>query len=128
MNLMCQINVEDLRFYSYHGFYEEEQLLGNEYLVSIEVSLPLDSSINDDLKNTINYESLYNIAKTEMKIPRKLLETVAHAILIQTKAQCHEIFAIKVKISKVNPPFGGDLAKSTIILTWENSPAENEFQ
>lgn len=126
MNLMCQIEVEDLRFYSFHGFYKEEQVLGNEYLVSIKVTLPLQSHLNEDINNTINYENLYNIAKTEMAIPRKLLETVAQSILVQTKEQCHNAFSIKVKICKINPSFGGDQAKSTIILTWGNNPSENE--
>lgn len=127
MSLMCQIKVEDLRFFSYHGFYADEQLLGNEYFVSIAVDLPLKSPINDDLENTLNYEELYEIAKTEMAIPRKLLESVAQDILLKTKSKCQNPAAIKIKICKVNPPFGGDQAKSIITLSWENNDSENDF-
>jgi dihydroneopterin aldolase len=118
MELMCCIKVKDLRFYSYHGFYQEEQILGNEYFVSIETLLPLQSQLNDNLENTLNYESLYEIAKTEMKRSQKLLETVASNILHQALKLNSNIEKIKVEICKINPPFGGDKAKSEIELTW----------
>lgn len=118
MELLCRVKVKDLRFFSYHGFYPEEQILGNEYFVSIELSFPLQSSLNDDLKNTINYEDLYAIAKTEMNSPQKLLETVASNILNKALTQSDDIEQIKVNVCKINPPFGGDKAKSEIELTW----------
>ena len=118
MKLACCIKVKDLRFYSYHGFYPEEQILGNEYFVSIEVLFPLQSPLNDKLENTLNYEDLYSIAKKEMKTPQKLLENVASNILNKVRTKGDDIEKIKVNICKVNPPFGGDKAKSEIEITW----------
>src|SRR5690554_5457345 len=119
MELMCRVRVKDLRFFSHHGFYPEEQILGNEYFVSIELSFPLqNTTLNDDLKNTINYEDLYEIAKKEMNSPQKLLETVASNILNKALTQSDDIEQIKVTVCKINPPFGGDNAKSEIELTW----------
>lgn len=118
MDLTCCIKVKDLRFFSYHGFYPEEQILGNEYFVSIEVLFPLQSPINDQLENTLNYEDLYAIAKKEMKKPQKLLETVASNILNKVHRKDDNIEQVKVNICKVNPPFGGDKAKSEIEITW----------
>lgn len=119
MELMCRIKVKDLRFFSYHGFYPEEQILGSEYFVSIEVLFPMRSPLNDELKNTLNYETLYAIASTEMKSPQKLLETVASNILNKALTKSVNIEHIKVNICKINPPFGGDKATSEIELTWE---------
>lgn len=119
MEVMCRIKVKDIRFFSYHGFYPEEQILGNEYFVSIEVLLPLQSPLNDELKNTLNYETLYAIAETEMKIPQKLLETAAINILNKALTKSEIIEQIKVSICKINPPFGGDKAKSEVELTWK---------
>ena len=118
MELTCCIKVKDLRFFSYHGFYPEEQILGNEYFVSIEVLFPLQSPLNDKLENTLNYEDLYTIAKKEMKSPQKLLETVASNILNKICTKSDHVEQIKVSICKINPPFGGDKAKSEIEITW----------
>jgi dihydroneopterin aldolase len=120
MDIMCCIKVKELRFFSHHGFYPEEQILGNEYLVSIEVSFPFTHSIDDKLENTINYEILYEIAKKEMRNPQKLLETVASNILNETllKSDIDSTEKIKVNICKINPPFGGDKAKSEVELIW----------
>lgn len=118
MGLTCCIKVKDLRFYSYHGFYPEEQILGNEYFVSIEVLFPLQGPLNDKLEDTLNYEDLYAIAKKEMKTPQKLLETVASNILNKVCTKGDNIEQVKVNICKVNPPFGGDKAKSEIEITW----------
>lgn len=118
MGITCCIKVNDLRFFSHHGFYPEEQILGNEYFVSIEVQFLLQSPLNDELKNTLNYEDLYAIAKKEMANPQKLLETVAGKILNNTRKKSNNIEQIKVNICKINPPFGGDKAKSEIEITW----------
>ena len=121
MELLYTIKVKDLRFFSYHGFYPEEQILGHEYRVSIEVGIPLFESLGDDLANTLNYEDLYGIAQLEMAVPQKLLETVAKNILIKTRLKGEHASHIMVSICKINPPFGGDLAKSEIILNWKSN-------
>lgn len=127
MDRMCCIKVKELRFFSRHGYYPEEQILGNEYFVSIEVCFFLPDSINDRLENTLNYENLYNIAKEEMEKPQKLLETVAENILsrILAKRDTDTTEKIKVSVCKINPPFGGDKAKSEVELTWTRKQ-ENE--
>lgn len=118
MGIVCSIKVKDLRFFSHHGFYPEEQILGNEYLVSIEVSFRFENSIEDKLENTINYEDLYTLAKTEMGSPKKLLETVAGNILNKILLESFSAESIKISICKINPPFGGDQAKSEVDLIW----------
>ena|SRR5690554_2325614 len=118
MGIVCSIKVKDLYFFSHHGFYPEEQILGNEYSVSIAVTFPLGSSFDDKLESTINYEDLYRIAKVEMDKPQKLLETVANNILNKTQIESVNAENIIVSVCKVNPPFGGDKAKSEVKLIW----------
>jgi len=113
-----QVALEDLRFYAYHGYYPEEQVLGNEFVVAIRVVFERHASGSDELVNTINYEKLYQIAKDEMKIPRKLLETVADSILSRLRGDFSFICEAEVQIIKNNPPFGGDRAKASVILSW----------
>lgn len=118
MGKIVQVNLEDLRFYSYHGFYPEEQILGNEYFVNIKTSFDGSKLMDDELENTINYEQLYSIATIAMKNPRKLLETVADEILENIKLEFQYLTSIEVSICKVNPPFGGDKAHARAVIIW----------
>lgn len=117
-----QIALIDARFFAYHGYYPEEQVLGNEFMVDICVTFDKDGHARaDDLRHTVNYEQLYDIAKTEMQQPRKLLETVADAMLNRIKADFPFVLIVQVSITKHNPPFGGDQAKAQVMLKWNRN-------
>src|SRR5690606_32101904 len=118
MGKIIQVNLEDLRFYSYHGFYPEEQILGNEYFVNIKTSFESPKLKDDELENTVNYEQLYSIATIAMKNPRNLLETVADEIQENIKLQIQYLTRIEVSICKVNPPLGGDKAHARAVIIW----------
>ena len=69
---MYTISLNNLEFHSFHGFYQEENLIGNTFLVEIVVELNDFNFSIEELTTTVNYETLYQIAKEEMAIPRKL--------------------------------------------------------
>ena len=115
MNIVA---VEGMRFYAYHGFYEEEQILGNNYLVDVYVETDFTKAKEeDDLSGTVNYEAIYNTTKRVMAINAKLLEHVGQKIAVSLKQQFEAIQKITVRVSKLNPPFGGDVARSFIEIT-----------
>jgi len=120
MGKIVQVNLEDLRCYSYHGFYPEEQILGNEYSVDIKTSFDKPKLKDDQLENTVNYEQLYALATTAMNNPRKLLETVADDLLEKIKFAFPHLTGIEVSICKKNPPFGGDRANAKVAIIWHN--------
>ena len=44
-----------MHFYAHHGFFDEEQKIGNEFLVTITINLDLDSpQLTDNLEDTLN--------------------------------------------------------------------------
>ena len=51
-----------------------------------------------------------------MAIPSKLLEHAAGRILAALKDTFPQLLAIELKLSKLNPPFGGDVYSASIIL------------
>ncbi|SEL16039.1 dihydroneopterin aldolase [Parapedobacter koreensis] len=118
-NIQQTVALTALRFYAYHGYYPEEQVLGNEFTVAIRVKFDKQHDGQEDLQNTVNYETLYTIAKTEMQQSRKLLETVAEAMLGRIRKDFPVVSEIEVSICKNHPPFGGDHAKAAVSLTWE---------
>jgi dihydroneopterin aldolase len=114
---MITISIHGAEFFAYHGFYPEEQKLGNKFLVDIEVSfLPLTNMKEDKISNTVDYEQLYNMIDEQMKHTRKLIETVAQAIVDQIKDNFPVVEKIQISIKKLNPPFKGKVDYSCIVI------------
>lgn len=113
-----KVSLEGVRFFAYHGFYPEEQILGTEFIIDVDTELEVYSSGEDEISNTVNYENLFKIVSDEMKTPRKLLETVAHGILERIRHEYLAVKGIRVLIRKMHPPLGGDVKNSAIELTY----------
>ncbi|MFD2872208.1 dihydroneopterin aldolase [Mucilaginibacter ximonensis] len=113
------IALHGVEFFAYHGFYPEEQKLGCYFTVDIEVDfIPVGDISEDNLDNTVNYEKLYEIACEEMKIARKLIETVAQNIMDGIVKQYSFVNTIKLTIHKLNPPLGLKTKSSSVTLTY----------
>ena len=116
---MIKIALHGAEFFAYHGFYTEERKLGTCFLVDMEVSFtPVGDLTEDNLSHTVNYEHLYEIACDEMKQTKKLIDTVAQAILNRIKAKYPFAEKIKVSIKKLNPPLGCKVADSNVVITY----------
>jgi len=114
---MGRIRLEDMEFFAYHGYYEEERKIGNKYSVTLEVEIDFSRGAReDDLSGTINYEELYKIVKEVMERPTKLLENLGRRVIDDIQHQFGKDTNVEVTISKHNPPIGGVCAKSTIII------------
>jgi dihydroneopterin aldolase len=115
---MALISLENMEFFSYHGCFAEEQLIGTRFLVTLIVETDTsDAAMDDDLHKTINYVTLFQITKKEMDEKSKLLENVSLRILTSIMEQFPAIKWVKVKISKMNPPIGGKAESVSVTLT-----------
>lgn len=113
-----KVALKEVRFFSPIGFYDEEQVVGNEFFVNLEVVFPFENSNSEELENTINYEELYQVLVEVMTPKRKLLESALEDILDIVLKKYLFIDSATVSICKVNPPFGGDLANSEVTLIY----------
>lgn len=114
---MGLIAVEGLQFYSHHGYYKEEQVLGGKYTVDIYMKLNIDeAAATDDLKKTINYEEVYRLTKAEMEVHARLIEHVCQRILNKIKLQYPHLTSLKVRVSKYNPPLKGSVDRVYVEL------------
>lgn len=115
---MHKILLENVRVYTNHGCLDEEELIGSEYRVDLEVTTDLTkSSKTDDLNDTVDYVFLNKVIKQEMGKRSKLLEQVAQRILDRIFTEEAMVQEATVKVSKINPPLGGDVEKVTIQMT-----------
>jgi dihydroneopterin aldolase len=115
---MITIEVAGAEFFAKHGFYAEEQLLGNKFVVDIAVDFLEKGTFGDKIINTVNYEQLYDIAAEEMQLTKKLLESVAESIMTRIKSKYAFILAARVSIRKLNPPIRGKVAYSAVTLSY----------
>lgn len=105
---MAIISLEGMQFHAYHGVYDAEKTLGTEYVVDLVVNFNSEKAAkDDDVEKTMNYETIYQIVRMEMEQPRKLVETVVAGIVKRMKFQFAEMQALRVRVSKLNPPLGG---------------------
>jgi dihydroneopterin aldolase len=115
---MGLIAIEGIKFYAYHGYYPEEQILGTDYLVDVYAEVNTGLVVkSDNLSDTVNYETIYRIVKVEMSKKSKLIETVAQRIINRIKSIFDNIETLKVRISKLHPPLGSSVARSYVELT-----------
>ena len=114
---MGLIQLENMEFYSYHGHYKEEQIVGSKFLVSLTIKTDLSiAAKTDSLKDTVNYHKAYQVVKNEMSKKSHLLENIASRILDALYSGFPEIDSATIKISKINPPVGGKVDCVTVIL------------
>jgi dihydroneopterin aldolase len=64
---------------------------------------------------------LYIIACDQMKQTRKLIETVAQAITDDIREQYPHAESVQVGIKKLNPPLGGSVASSGVIINYKKA-------
>lgn len=105
---MDKIFLNGMKFYSYHGVFDEENKLGQIFIVDAVLSLDLqEAGATDDLETTINYGEVFHLIAKEMQTPSKLLEHVAERIVRTLFRQYDRLEEATIKITKQNPPIAG---------------------
>ena len=109
---MEEIILKNIRVYACHGCLAEEGIIGSDYRVDLKVYADLKKAIQtDELIDTVDYVHLNKIVKEEMAIRAKLLENVAGRISDRIFSELPLVQKLKLKIAKVNPTIGGDVAQ-----------------
>lgn len=103
------IILDDMKFYSFHGVMPQENTVGAEYKVSLDIETDFSTAAEtDSLEGTINYAEIYEAVKHEMSIPSKLLEHLAYRISKRLFNDFPAIKSIGISIFKENPPMGAE--------------------
>jgi dihydroneopterin aldolase len=111
------IGLDAMKFYSYHGVSHQEAKFGNYFIVDITYACPCEKAcFSDDLNDTINYQDMYYVVKTEMEKPSKLLEHITERIARTLKSKYPQLTYLKIKLSKLNPPVGGEVGSAWVTI------------
>ena len=116
--MLAKIGLTDVRFHAPHGFYEEEQLMGNEFSIDVEVEADVGlAAATDDLAGTVSYATIYYLLQAEMKKPTQLLEALAYRIGNRIMEQFDSVTAVTLRLRKLHPPLGGRVGAAFVEIS-----------
>lgn len=111
------IELENMEFYAFHGHYEEEQVVGNRFRVDLSFDVDGErAALTDELATTVSYLDVYQCVREQMEIKSHLLEHVSRRIAEALKERFPAILALRLKVSKMAPPLGGQVEKVSVII------------
>lgn len=114
------ISIDTLRVYAYHGVHEVEQVVGQWYLIDLQLDVNCELAKNEDeLTGTVDYSKVMEVVTFEMKIKSQLIEHVAQRIKKKIRAEFPLIRGGLVKITKLAPPVNASVKSVSITIKLE---------
>ncbi|WP_045574040.1 dihydroneopterin aldolase [Desulfosporosinus sp. I2] len=104
------IRLRGLEFYAYHGALPEEQVLGQKFLIDMDLFFDMrKAGYSDQVEDTIHYGEVYQVIKacvTESRffLIERLAEEIAGRVLGQFSC-----LAVRVEVHKPQAPIPGIL-------------------
>lgn len=114
------VALKDVKCFALHGYYTEEQLIGNHFIIDLETEFT-PQGFDDELTQTVNYEDLNTIILEEMKNTQKLLETVLNNIISKVIELYPFVETVNVSMKKLNPPMPGQIGHSFVKLSYTSA-------
>ena len=97
-----EIRLRGLRAFAHHGVFDHERENGQEFIVDVDVRLPL-RGLDDELGRTIHYGVLAeDIVASVERDPVDLIETVAERIADVVLG--HGAVSVRVEVHKPSAP------------------------
>lgn len=108
---MDRIVLKGMEFYGYHGVMEQEQQLGQRFVVDVELELDLrEAGISDDLAATVSYADVYEVVRRVVTgPPRQLIEAVAEDVASGVLSDSR-VKWVRVCLKKPQAPIAGHFA------------------
>jgi len=96
----------NVTFFAYHGLYDEEKKLGNNFDIELRVGHQPKEKITN-ISQALDYVSMYEFVKAKMQTPYELLETLAMEVTQEILEKFHPAEEVFFSITKKQPPFAG---------------------
>lgn len=111
-----RISLSNLEFFGFHGLYEGEKKIGNQFIVDIQIDFTPNVPIVNELEQTIDYVLVYNKVKEIMAIPTPLLETLVCKIADQILFDHAIADNVFVQITKQKLPIPGFVGDTSVSI------------
>ena len=109
-----------MQFFGNHGCLESERRDGNWFRVDLAFNYDMRDAIRtDNLDDAVDYSRIYELIKSEMSKPAKLLEHLAGRILNHITDCFPMISYAELCVTKFNPPLDGRVESSSVTVVYE---------
>ncbi len=98
-----RIILKDLKFFSYHGLYAEEKILGNNFIVNSAITL-INQSSYSTIEQTVDYTTVFAIIKKWMETPHEILEDLITKMAEDIFNNFEKITDLSLSIEKTSLP------------------------
>lgn len=115
------IHLRGLEFYAYHGALPEEQVLGQKFLIDMDIFLDMSKvGFSDQVEDTIHYGEVYQVIKACVTESRFLLiERLAEEIAGRVLGQ-FSCLSVRVEVHKPQAPIPG-IFKDVSVEIWREA-------
>ena len=111
------IRLDGIYLRAYHGCYDLEQQVGNRFRVDLAIRTPLgDLPKSDDVRQAVNYLTVYEIVREVMRKTCRTIEAVAQNIITAVKEHYPQIVEVECRVTKLAPPLGGKVGRVSVTL------------
>ncbi len=111
------IRLDRMEFRALHGCYELERKVGNRFTVDLAITAELgEVAVKDDVGLAVNYLTVYEVVRAQMRITQHTIERVAMNIIEALYAAFPQIRHVRCTVSKLAPPLGGKLDRVSVVL------------
>ncbi|HEY8364611.1 MAG TPA: dihydroneopterin aldolase [Haloplasmataceae bacterium] len=106
---MDKIILKGLEFYGYHGVLPEEQVIGQKFIIDVEIYTDLhEAGLTDKVEKTVNYAEVYQILKLIVeKRKYQLLEALAENCAKEILKSYPQIKEVLITVYKPQAPVAG---------------------
>lgn len=116
------IYLENIRLHGYIGVLPQEQLVGNDYVVSLQLDYPVEQAVNTDLiEHTADYAFLLEAVKKHLLKRYALLEHTAGRIAQEIFIRYPQAHTLTIDIRKIDPPLDTQTDGAGVRLTFNNN-------
>lgn len=99
--------VKGMRFYGFHGVFPEENRLGQQFIVDVELLMDMERAAStDELQYALDYSELHSFVKAIVEGPPfKLIEALTAQVASQVLEHYTMVDEVTVRVTKPHPPF-----------------------
>lgn len=107
------VSLHRIRVHAPVGMYEEEKILGNDFEVDVDVTLPVPAGSSLPFAD---YTRIHAIVHEEMKRRAALLEEIIPLMHVALEETFPAAQRIRIAIRKLNPPMAGELGYAQVVF------------
>lgn len=101
------MTLKGMRFFGYHGVFPEENRLGQQFFVDLELLMDMKQAARtDELEYALDYSAVHAFVKQIVEgTPFKLLEALTDHIASRVLEHYTIVNEVTVRVTKPHPPF-----------------------